>query len=295
MADTASDVLSVARAEMGYSRYADPEAGTKYGRWYAEGHGSYYGSTGVPYCAMFVSWVFAQAGATCDGVPEAYCPYIVQKARAAGSLLSDKTRAQAGDVVLFDWGSDGVADHVGLVELNLGSCVQTVEGNVSGTVARRTRAWSDVCAVVRPSYGGSAGAGTASGGSTSSSPTGAKLLMDCDAGVRTFAEWATQLGLSGSDADGYVSYQYAPNKAYMRSVSAAIYNWVKGTSGSPTVKAIQTRIGSANVDGVWGAADSRQLHTYMNSTWGYHMVVDDDFGPITAYNVQDSLNKGLWR
>jgi hypothetical protein len=133
------------------------------------------------------------------------------------------------------------------------------------------------------------------GGDSAPAAAGGALLMDCDAGVKTFALWATQLGLSGSDADGYISYQYSGNKAYMRNVSSAIYNWFQGTSGSPTVRAIQERIGCAHVDGVWGAADSRQLHTYMNDTWGYHMVVDDDFGPATAYNLQDSLNKGLWR
>ena len=152
MANTAASVLSVARRELGYSRYNDPEAGTKYGRWYAKDHGSYYGTTGVPYCAMFVSWVFSQAGATCAGLPEAYCPYIRNKARSAGAVLADKTRAQPGDVILFDWGTDGVEDHVGIVEANFGSYVQTIEGNVSGCVARRTRYWSDVTYVVRPNY-----------------------------------------------------------------------------------------------------------------------------------------------
>lgn len=153
MSNTAASVLAVARGEIGYSRYNDPEAGTKYGRWYAALTGSsYYGTTGVPYCAMWVSWVFAQAGATCAGIPEAYCPYIRNKARSAGATLSDKTQAQPGDVILFDWGTDGVEDHVGIVEVNCGSYVQTIEGNVSGAVARRTRAWSDVTYVIRPSY-----------------------------------------------------------------------------------------------------------------------------------------------
>ena len=77
MANSAADVIRIAAAEVGYSRWSDPEQGTKYGRWYAEKTGSgYYGTNGVPYCAMFVSWVMAQAGARCEGIPGAYCPWI---------------------------------------------------------------------------------------------------------------------------------------------------------------------------------------------------------------------------
>ena len=59
---TASEVLRIAAGEIGYSRWTDPQPGTKYGRWYAQSHGSYYGASGVPFCAMFVSWVMSRAG-----------------------------------------------------------------------------------------------------------------------------------------------------------------------------------------------------------------------------------------
>lgn len=292
MSGTAAAVLRVARGEIGYSRYADPETGTKYGRWYATLTGSsYYGTTGVPYCAMWVSWVFAQAGATCAGLPEAYCPYIRNKAKEARATLSDKTKAQAGDVILFDWGAaDGVEDHVGIVEVNCGGYVQTIEGNVGGCVARRTRAWSDVTYVIRPAYVVSSEDASGPAGSTTSE----SLLLDCNAGLLTFQAWARQLGLTGSDADGYLSYQYGANKAYMRSISSALFNWYSGCPGSPTVKAIQRAIGSANVDGVWGKVDTQNLQRHMNEAWGYHMLVDGDFGPTTAYNVQHSINGGFW-
>ena len=32
---TASEVLRIAAGEIGYSRWTDPQPGTKYGRWYA--------------------------------------------------------------------------------------------------------------------------------------------------------------------------------------------------------------------------------------------------------------------
>ena len=59
---TAIDVLRIAAKEIGYSRWDDTEAGTKYGRDYAAHHGAYYGTSGVPYCAMFVTWVLRAAG-----------------------------------------------------------------------------------------------------------------------------------------------------------------------------------------------------------------------------------------
>lgn len=108
---TASDVLRIARAEVGYCRYDDPERGTKYGRWYeaeVDGPGGYdYGANGVAYCAMFASWVLAQAGVSCAGMPGAYCPSIHHSQTLAASQL------RPGDLVLFDWDSDSTDDHIG--------------------------------------------------------------------------------------------------------------------------------------------------------------------------------------
>lgn len=154
MSNTAADVLRIAAGELGYSRYNDPQQGTKYGRWYAQNvaHDSYYGTNGVPFCAMFVSWVFNQAGAKALGVPGAYCPSMVNASRSAA--LSNVRDTKPGDIVYFDW-DGGVVDHVGLIEKNMGSYVQTIEGNTNnGQVARRTRSWDYIRTIVRPSYDG---------------------------------------------------------------------------------------------------------------------------------------------
>lgn len=159
---TASDVLKIAAREIGYSRWNDPEAGTRYGRWYAAKTGSpSFGASGVPFCAMGVSWVLDQAGMTPPGGIFAYVPYGINNARSQGRLVPARS-AQPGDLVCFDWDEDGLADHVGLVELNRGSYLQTIEFNTSSGVAgsqgngggvyRRTRAWDVVCAVIRPAY-----------------------------------------------------------------------------------------------------------------------------------------------
>lgn len=164
---TANDLLKIARAEVGYDRYSDPERGTKYGRWYeseVDGPGGYdYGANGVAYCAMFVSWALAKAGVKCAGFPGAYCPSIHHKQTLSAAQL------KAGDVVLFDWEDDGTDDHVGLVISNdtKAKTVRTVEGNTSGgKVAERTRAYSTICGGIRPSYTGAA----------ATSPTAAKAV-----------------------------------------------------------------------------------------------------------------------
>lgn len=157
-----SDVLRVAAGEVGYYRHNDPLSGTKYGRWYAERMGApWFGTNGVPYCAMFVSWVLDQAGVSVPGLPTAYCPSI--KAAGAGALVP-ATEARPGDIALFDWDGDSDPDHVGIVEANNGSYLTTIEGNTSrgdagsqgngGWVARRERPLSVVDCVVRPAYSG---------------------------------------------------------------------------------------------------------------------------------------------
>ena len=129
---TASDVLRIARAEVGYDRHSDPERGTKYGRWYeseVDGPGGYdYGANGVAYCAMFASWVLAKAGVECAGMPGAYCPSIHHSQTLSASQL------RPGDLVLFDWDSDSTDDHIGIVASNDAAAkkIATIEGNTSG-------------------------------------------------------------------------------------------------------------------------------------------------------------------
>ena len=161
---TISDVLYCARDWIGYSRWTDPEEGTVFGRWFAEKTGEpYFGTSGVPYCAMFASYCLDWAGVPCAGMPSAYCPDIVNAGREAGCTPYNED-AEPGDLVLFDWGGDGLADHIGIVEENHPDegYMTTIEGNTSsgsagsqsngGVVARRQRGYGSICCVVRPDY-----------------------------------------------------------------------------------------------------------------------------------------------
>ena len=122
MSMTAQNVLAWAAGEIGYTRWDDPEEGSKYGRWYAQKHGAYYGTSGVPFCAMGASWCATdeEKNSVLPGGDFAYVPYGINAAAREGRLVSPMTQAAPGDLVCFDWDDDGIADHVGIVEANYG-------------------------------------------------------------------------------------------------------------------------------------------------------------------------------
>lgn len=284
MANDAQSVLDLARGEIGYSRWTDPQAGTKYGRWYADMTGEpYYGESGVPYCAMFASYVFAHAGASCVGLPSAYCPYIVRDAKAAGKAVS-KYDALPGDVVLFDWGGDGVADHVGIVESNPGSYLVTIEGNTSsgasgsqgngGGVYRRTRSFGVVCCVIRPSYDSEA------------QPSGG---IECD-GLWGSATTRRLQEVLGTPADGIVSSQWAPNASAFPGCTTG-WEWGDG-DGSTMVKEMQRRMG-LSADGLMGPDTANALIKRFQAQSGAD-VFDGrlDCPSITIKAMQAALNDG---
>lgn len=262
MSNTAQSVLDVARGEIGYSRWSDPQAGTKYGRWYAGQTGEpYYGQSGVPYCAMFATWVFARAGATCPGLPSAYCPYIVRDGKKAGRSIP-KRDAKPGDVVLFDWGGDGVSDHVGIVESNNGSYLTTIEGNTSsgnggsqgngGGVYRRTRSFSVVCCVLRPTY---------STDETSTTSTAVeKIEEDGWWGPATTRRLQR---FFGTPEDGIVSSQWSGDA--WRHKGCTSFEHDPSGVGSTLVRAIQVKL----------------------TSFGYRVAIDDLCGPSTINAMID--------
>jgi len=73
----------------------------------------WYGVIG-PWCAMFVTWcaTVAKSRAFRRGKNYAYCPYIVDDARAGRNYLTITYFPQTGNLALFDWDNDGKADHI---------------------------------------------------------------------------------------------------------------------------------------------------------------------------------------
>lgn len=281
MSGTAADILAKAQAEIGYSRWTDPQKGTKYGRWYAEATRSpYFADNGVPYCAMFVSWIFAQTGTTAAGLPGAYCPTMLAAALAAGKTVS-KLNAAPGDIVYFDFTGSGVTGHVGIVERNTGTYLVTIEGNTSsgtsgsqangGMVARRTRAYSTVKGIVRPNW-------TTTSQPTASPQSGEKLTVDGILG--TLSTKALQRIL-GTPADGIISGQLYGWRDRHRALTTVQYTG----GGSLMVAALQAKLGTP-VDGILGPETIK--------AWQRHLTITADgyLGAQTAKAIQTKLNKG---
>ena len=128
------------------------------------------GNQGASWCAVFVSWVFAINKAS-NLIPAKnphgfiYCPDLENYAIKNHLIISDKTKAQPGDIILFDWDGAGLADHVGIVEKNASNhFLQTIEGNTSGEGAlgsqkngggvyrRQRHIDATIRLIVRPNY-----------------------------------------------------------------------------------------------------------------------------------------------
>lgn len=138
--------LLIAKKELGIKEFPYGSNIVKYSTWY--------GLNG-PWCAMFITWCYAQAGNKNTfkrGSNYAYCPFIVNDARAERNGLRTVSKPIPGDLVLYDW-DGGVSDHIGIFErwVTPGSSFLAIEGNTSlgnqsngGQVMRRLRFQSQV-------------------------------------------------------------------------------------------------------------------------------------------------------
>ena len=153
MAYTASKLLEIARAELGYKEKAsnsqldDPTANAGSNNWtkYARDLHSagYYqaAKNGYAWCDMFVDWCFWQLGGKdktkgeyleCQtGLYGAGCEWSSDCYRRAGRF---DTTPKVGDQIFF--GKTDAEEHTGIVEKIEGGKVHTIEGNASNMVKR---------------------------------------------------------------------------------------------------------------------------------------------------------------
>ena len=298
---TAQQVMVTACQEIGYSRWDDPEEGSKYGRDYATRHGAYFGASGVPFCAMFVTWCFRQWDATPPGGDFAYVPHVIQRAAATDQLVN-KYDAEFGDIVCFDWDGDGVADHVGFVYENHGSYVQTVEGNTSsgsggsqsngGGVYSRARYWEDICAVVRPDYSDNTTTPTTPAAPSYNHPDKA---VDGQQGIAEDGEWGPATvsrfqQVMGTTVDGELDEDGSPAvEAFQRFLNSAVPGPAQSALNGPA---------SLTVDGVDGPHTWRVSQylvycwhpEYVPGGWSFGDWVDGEDGTETVRALQRALN-----
>ena len=257
---TANDILRIARSQLGYT--ATSTSG-KFCDWY--------GLKGY-WCAMFVSWVAAQAGATAIIPRHSYTPTGAAWFKKRGRWHSGTRGLTPGDVVYFDFGL-GRISHVGIFEgWNRGRVV-TIDGNTGssggrsgGRVLRRSRAPRYIVGYGRPAY---------SGGS-STKPAASGIAVDGWAGKATIRR-AQQL--AHTPVDGVISGQWKGNKRYHWAVTGITY----GNGGSTLVRKIQATLG-ISADGDWGRQTSIAMQRAL------HVTQDGYFGRDSVKAWQNALN-----
>lgn len=147
---TATQVLDKARSQLGVTE--KPVNRTPYGVWY--------GMDGQAWCAMFVSWVFNEAGLPIPAKQAkgfAYCPDGVNYFKRIRRWFDTP---EVGDVVFYKFDGDGLSDHVGIVEtINRDGSIIAIEGNTNAAgsangdrVMRRTRSRNQIMGFGRPAY-----------------------------------------------------------------------------------------------------------------------------------------------
>jgi len=120
-------IVDVAIKEKGYKESPKNSNKTKFGEWF--------GFDGVPWCGMFVSWVYFNAGYPLGNIGFkkgfAGCQTAVAHFKKIKKVVDEP---QPGDIVFFDWNSDGRYDHTGIFVKKIDDkTFETIEGNTSLT------------------------------------------------------------------------------------------------------------------------------------------------------------------
>lgn len=150
---TAEKILEIARSQIGTRESPANSDNVKYNTVYygREVSGKY------PWCAVFVWWVFREAGAPelyYGGGETAYCPTLMSfhKKQAV-------TDYRPGDIVFFNFSGRSSAGHVGICESWDGTYITTIDGNTGsasedngGAVLRRRRHKKFIVGAYRPEY-----------------------------------------------------------------------------------------------------------------------------------------------
>ena len=118
-------IISVAAMQIGNS------GGQPYWSWYGFG-------SRVEWCACFVSWCANECGYIDAGIiPKfASCDVGMNWFKDHSLWQTNTYTPREGDIIFFDWDSDGLANHVGIVEKVKDGKVHTIEGN-SGDACKK--------------------------------------------------------------------------------------------------------------------------------------------------------------
>lgn len=156
---TSDRILSIARSYIGVAEKQNNNVVFNTAYYGREVNGSSY-----PWCAVFIWYVFREAGASAlyyDGKKTAYCPTLMSWFKLKGRFHSSP---QAGDIAFYNFSGGKTASHVGIVSEVGNGTIKAIEGNTSsvnqangGMVMERERKLSVCLGFGRPAYGESDG------------------------------------------------------------------------------------------------------------------------------------------
>ncbi len=151
---TVSELLAVARGEIGVKEDPADSNRVKYNTAY---YGREVQGPAYPWCAAFLWWCSQKAGVAWP-VKTASCGALRTAAQKVGQWV-EAAAVLPGDIVLYDFGTDGAPDHCGVVEYVKNGTVTSIEGNTApnndangGMVMRRVRPIRQVVGAFRPEY-----------------------------------------------------------------------------------------------------------------------------------------------
>ena len=149
------NVVDAAKSQLNYRETGNNN--TIFGKWY--------GLNNNPWCAMFVSWCYDQAGLVSKVAAQTKKGFASCDAGLKWFTKKNKIvpvgQAQAGDLVFFQFDKDAQADHVGICASNDGKgFLMVYEGNTSSDskgsqsngdgVFLKKRSYSLIMGVARP-------------------------------------------------------------------------------------------------------------------------------------------------
>lgn len=150
---TVEDIIALAKTQIGVTEDPPGSNNVLYNTVY---YGHPVSGGEYPWCVVFIWWLFANLGASdlfCGGEKTAWCNFVRDYAKKNNQWVTDNYKP--GDLIMFNWNTDDVLDHIGLViEVN-GNALTTIEGNVSEKVGQCTRSGITMVGAYRPNYAGS--------------------------------------------------------------------------------------------------------------------------------------------
>ena len=163
------------------------------------------------WCAAYIWAGFYECGLSglfLDGGKSAYCPYIMDWAKQNGRFVTENYRE--GDLLLYDWGADGVPDHIGYCLSWDGTTATAIEGNAGDAVVQIRRPKGQIIGAYRPEYGDEDNAGNDGTGGTGgvAAADGSTVLPELTRGAKGPFVYIMQRRL---EAMGYELLQYGPD------------------------------------------------------------------------------------